>query len=270
MQAGGLPTRACRDLRECIPALSSLTVFYDPLRLQRERLVQEIVTLFDISQPIQDRGRTFEIPVIYGGEDGPDLDDVSANAGIARGRGGAPSRKPALLCLHAGLLAWLRLSGRVAAALRLPRRATPRARVPAGSVAIVSGHDRDLPAGKPWRLASYRVHAGGALEYGAARGAAAQARRPGALRARRQRRSSALRERAAAGWKPEPVEADETGPHNSRTGCRGEPAGLRTPWAFSASAFRSLARSIPSAWPSPISSRAIRWVSPPSKSWARG
>lgn len=149
-----LASAGLHGLRECVPALSSLTVFYDPLQLPRDRLVREVETLFSSSQPILDRTRTFEIPVLYGGEGGPDLDDVAANAGIT---------PEAAVRLHAsqlyyvtmlGFLPGFAYLGELPQALRLPRRSTPRARVPAGSVAIAADMTAVYPLESPggWHL----------------------------------------------------------------------------------------------------------------------
>ena len=69
-------------LKEIIPALSSLTVLYDPLELSKERIVHEIRHLCEVSSEVPDCSRTWEVPVVYGGEGGPDLEEVALRAGI--------------------------------------------------------------------------------------------------------------------------------------------------------------------------------------------
>src|SRR5262249_21892798 len=68
-------------IKESIPALSSLTVLYDPLQLSKERLMTEIETICGTSRAAADCGSTWELPVVYGGDAGPDLSEVAARAG---------------------------------------------------------------------------------------------------------------------------------------------------------------------------------------------
>ena len=58
--------------REAVPALSSLTIFYDPLELPKERLVLEVKALCQIEHAVRELGKVWEIPVAFGGEGGPE------------------------------------------------------------------------------------------------------------------------------------------------------------------------------------------------------
>jgi KipI family sensor histidine kinase inhibitor len=95
--------------------------------------------------------RMVELPAVY---DGPDLDDVARAAGIAREH---------VVRLHAGATyvvdamgfapGFAYLTG-VAPELHLPRRHTPRTRVPAGSIALAGGFTGVYPFDSPggWHL----------------------------------------------------------------------------------------------------------------------
>jgi KipI family sensor histidine kinase inhibitor len=91
-------------------------------------------------------GRLVEIPVRY---DGEDLDVVAGHAGLSVGevvrRHAAPEYTVACLGFTAG---FAYLEG-LDPALHVPRRATPRARVPAGSVAIAGDHAGVYPRAAP-------------------------------------------------------------------------------------------------------------------------
>lgn len=98
--------------------------------------------------------RVVEIPVCYGGEYGLDLDAVAERARLSRddviARHAAAEYVVAMLGFAPGFPYLLGLDP----ALQMPRRATPRTRVPAGSVAIggeqTGIYPRELPGG--WHL----------------------------------------------------------------------------------------------------------------------
>ena len=141
-------------LSECVPALSSLTAHYDPLQLPRDRLAREIETLFAAPEPAASHGRTFNIPVLYGGEGGPDLGRVAEIAGMAPQEAVHLHASPLYHVYMLGFLPGFAYLGNVPDPLRLPRRSTPRARVPAGSVAIAADMTAIYPLESPggWHL----------------------------------------------------------------------------------------------------------------------
>lgn len=95
--------------------------------------------------------RSYRIPVTY---DGPDLGAVAAAAGLtvaeAIGLHGAAAYEVIAIGFQPGF-AYL---GFLPERLRLPRRATPRTRVPAGSVAIAADQTAVYPHASPggWHL----------------------------------------------------------------------------------------------------------------------
>ncbi len=80
-------------LKESIPALSSLTVLYDPLVLPKQRLVLEIERLWASPESAPAPARLWRIPGVYGGAGGPDLERVAKEAGLS---------EDAVIALHAG------------------------------------------------------------------------------------------------------------------------------------------------------------------------
>ncbi|HEY5802168.1 MAG TPA: 5-oxoprolinase subunit PxpB [Lysobacter sp.] len=148
-------------LRGLVPAFASLGVFFDP-QADPARVHAELLELLElleaddaaavdaIAQPM----RTVPIPVVYGGSFGPDLASAAAELEltpeqlIARHSGG--DYTVAMIGFAPG---FPYLSG-LDPALALPRLATPRARVAAGSVAIGGAqtgiYPRESPGG--WRL----------------------------------------------------------------------------------------------------------------------
>ncbi len=147
------------------PAYASLLLRFDPFARgdargrgepPHARLPGEIKTILRQPQSPDARAptRMIEIPVCYGGDCGPDLADVAAHAGIAPDEviacHAAAEYTVAMLGFAPGFPYLLGLD----AALHVPRRANPRTRVPAGSVAIGGAqtgiYPGELPGG--WHL----------------------------------------------------------------------------------------------------------------------
>lgn len=154
--AARLRANAPAWLRDLVPAYASLAVFFDPAAIEAECVrewLQETLSARDTAIQIA-AARDIEIPVVYGGEDGPDLEAAAAELGltpqtlIERHVGGRYS--VAMIGFAPG---FPYLSG-LDPALALPRLATPRTRVAAGSVAIGGAqtgiYPRDSPGG--WRI----------------------------------------------------------------------------------------------------------------------
>jgi KipI family sensor histidine kinase inhibitor len=141
--------------KECMPALSSLTVLYDPLELSKQRLIQEVERLCEASDDAAPRAaRSWRIPVAYGGEFGPDLEEIARTAGLSEEETVAHHAGQTYDVYMLGFLPGFAYLGDLPEKLRLPRRATPRTRVPAGSVAIAAEMTAIYPFESPggWRL----------------------------------------------------------------------------------------------------------------------
>ncbi len=99
-------------------------------------------------------GRHRVIPVVYGGEFGPDLDEVADLAGLTPEAVVELHAATELRVLFDGFAPGFAYLGDLPQPLRVPRLATPRTRTPAGSVAIADSmtgiYPADLPGG--WRI----------------------------------------------------------------------------------------------------------------------
>jgi KipI family sensor histidine kinase inhibitor len=192
---------------ETVPALSSLTIFYDPLELAKERLIMEIEALCKVENAGRGVGKTLEIPVAYGGGGGPDLADAVHRTGLSEDE---------FVSLHAGQLYHVYMLGFLPGfaylgdlpeRLRLPRRSTPRASVPAGSVAIASDMTAIYPLESPggWHLIGYTP----VPLWDMTRRDEPLFQPGDRVRFKPVSESEAgeLRQKAAEGWLPDPVEA---------------------------------------------------------------
>ena len=157
--AGRLSVQAARidGLGAPVPAYASVLLPFDPLVLDEAAVRDMIAVALDAAGgPGMTAGRAgvISVPVRYGGTDGPDLAEVAARTGRAEAD---------VVRLHAsveyrvfcvGFVPGFPYLGLVPEELALPRRATPRLHVPAGSVAIAGRQTGIYPADTPggWHL----------------------------------------------------------------------------------------------------------------------
>ena len=141
-QAGKLP-----GVIETMPTFRSLTVFFDPLVTDRDAVPAALQPLIAAAEHGSTTdGRHWRLPVCYEGEAAPDLAEVAGAIGIGEDEVVALHSGAEYLVYMIGFLPGFPFMGDLPAPLRLPRRAQPRVRVPAGSVAIATG----LTAIYPW------------------------------------------------------------------------------------------------------------------------
>lgn len=125
------------DIEGMIPTYRSLLIQYNPIRLSAEELHAKIDhALAQEHTAMQLSGRSIVLPVLYGGEKGPDLKELatwnhlSAEEVIKIHTGG--SYQVYMIGFNPGYPYLGGLDPRIA----MPRRDVPRTHVPAGSVAI--------------------------------------------------------------------------------------------------------------------------------------
>jgi len=140
-------------LVETVPTYRSLLIIYDPLRINVALLKQRIEDLQKRIDGIQiPEPKTMEIPVVYGGEYGPDLEWVAQyhKMGIDE-----------VIQLHTETIYQVYMIGftpghpymaELPKALIMPRRETPRTNVPRGSVAIAKNQTVIYPVESPGGL----------------------------------------------------------------------------------------------------------------------
>lgn len=144
-----------QGIHDIVPTYRSVTVHFDPLQWDSATLAKRLKAL-PRREPGQAEppGILHEIPVLYGGEWGQDLEEVATFAGV----------QPAeAIALHASVLYRVYMLGfspgfpylgLVPGQLAMPRRATPRTKVPAGSVGIADRQTGIYPTATPggWQI----------------------------------------------------------------------------------------------------------------------
>lgn len=151
---------ACADGRlpgviEVAAAFRSITVHHDPLCTNRADTLSRVLELLKSVEPVATlTGSLWRLPVCHDPDLAPDLEDIAAATGLTpeavldRHLG----RPYAVYCI--GFLPGFPFMGDIDDRLRLPRRTTPRTRVPAGSVAIANAMTAIYPWESPggWHL----------------------------------------------------------------------------------------------------------------------
>jgi KipI family sensor histidine kinase inhibitor len=139
---------------EAVPALRSLLVLFDPAVARGKDVARALAARASVPRPLPPRGRLHELPVVYGGEDGPDLAALAAERGLSeqdvvRAHSGAE-----YTAFMLGFTPGFAYLGLLPGALECARLATPRLRVPAGTVAAAGRLTGVYPAPSPggWRL----------------------------------------------------------------------------------------------------------------------
>ena len=153
--AAALLSQPVDGLLEVVPTYRSVLIHYDPLRLPKpalERVVLDVERyLADVALPAP---RVIEVPVVYGGQYGPDLQDVAALSGLPPDEVVAIHCGQDYLVYMMGFMAGFPYLGGLSPRISVPRLASPRTKVPTGSVAVALEQTGIYPTETPggWRL----------------------------------------------------------------------------------------------------------------------
>jgi inhibitor of KinA len=154
--AARLQARIGHLVRDIVPGYCSLGVHFDPLvtdMVALERAIGDEARLVrDDEAPFE--AAVVEIPVRYGGADGPDLEGVAEWAGCTTDDVVKRHTEVTYRVYMLGFVPGFAYMGRVDAAIAAPRHRVPRERVPAGSVGIAGAQTGVYPIATPggWRI----------------------------------------------------------------------------------------------------------------------
>jgi inhibitor of KinA len=146
-------------VHDVVPTYATLALHYDPVALGCDdpyEILAEQVDAWLKAQAVdaQAAGRTLEIPVCYGGEFGADMAELAGRHGLAEQEVARLHCAPEYHVHMLGFVPGFAYLGGLDPKLATPRRDSPRARVPAGSVAIGGGQTGVFPLETPggWHL----------------------------------------------------------------------------------------------------------------------
>lgn len=146
--------RAWPQVREVVPGMNNLTLVFDPLKADVEALEALLKAAWQKPDADQGGGNLVEIPVHYGGSDGPDLEAVAQHTGLSPAEVIERHTAADYVVFFLGFQPGFAYMGGLHDSLHTPRRAEPRLAVPVGSVGIGGEQTGIYPAASPggWQL----------------------------------------------------------------------------------------------------------------------
>ncbi len=140
---------------EVVPGIDSVVVRFDAERIDaataREALHSQLA---DGVEPLPESEEIVRIPVVYGGEFGPDLDELCQDLGISQDAFVEKHTGREYVVDMVGFTPGFAFVGGLDSELEVPRRKDPRQRVAAGSIAIAGGRTGMYAVASPggWNL----------------------------------------------------------------------------------------------------------------------
>jgi KipI family sensor histidine kinase inhibitor len=141
-----------------VPAAASVLVHVDPVTPGVEAAISAIREALEADLPDHEAWpavpAAIEIPVRYGGHEGPDLDEVADLTGLSAESVIEVHASVEYRVLFLGFAPGFAYLGPLPPSIVVPRRASPRVRVPSGSVAVAGPNTAVYPVDSPggWRI----------------------------------------------------------------------------------------------------------------------
>ena len=139
---------------DIVPTFRSLTVYYDPLRCDGQRLGEELLLLAHSTGSAGARGRQWRIPVCFDDDCAPDLADLAQSKGFSREAVIERMTRTEFQVYMIGFMPGFPYMGGLPAELQMPRLSSPRKAVPERSLAVAGEMCAVYPWESPggWRL----------------------------------------------------------------------------------------------------------------------
>jgi len=139
---------------EVIPGMNNITVMLREPGTMALDAIERLQRWWEESEAILPDARRIEIPVVYGGDGGPDLADVARHAGLSEKQVVEKHSQVDYVVYFIGFQPGFPYLGGLTPELATPRRAEPRLSVPAGSVGIGGSQTGIYPLPTPggWQI----------------------------------------------------------------------------------------------------------------------
>ena len=141
-------------LLEVVPTHRSLLVLYDPAAIRYGAVARALRARVARGGAPPPPGRLHDVPAVYGGDDGPDLARLSREKGIEEHAFAALHASREYTAFMLGFTPGFAYLGLVPEPIEVPRHASPRVRVPAGSIGLAGRLTGVYPAASAggWQL----------------------------------------------------------------------------------------------------------------------
>ena len=150
-----LTSAALPAVNGCVPGWNSLAVHFDPLRISPANLQRQVLEILKKAGTVElPTPRLLMLQVSFQADDAHDLPDVARHSGISMEDCVRLLVETELRVRMIGFAPGFPYLTGLPDLLRVPRRATPRLRVPAGSLALAGGLAGIYPQPSPggWQL----------------------------------------------------------------------------------------------------------------------
>lgn len=140
---------------DMIPAFCSLLINYDSRIISYEEISKRLLAIMEMDIATESAAKVvYEIPVCYGGEYGPDMQNVMDNANLSEEEVIRIHTSEDYLIYMLGFLPGFTYLGGLDERIHTPRLANPRVSIPAGSVGIGGAQTGIYPLDSPggWQL----------------------------------------------------------------------------------------------------------------------
>ncbi|AIU72134.1 hypothetical protein AT03_06825 [Hafnia alvei FB1] len=142
------------NVAEVIPGMNNITLLLSVPQADPVEALEKLQQWWEESESAQPEVRHIDIPVIYGGAEGPDLEEVARLHNLTTRQTVELHSSAEYVVYFLGFQPGFGYLGGLPEALHTPRRAVPRVKVPQGSVGIGGSHTGVYPLASPggWQI----------------------------------------------------------------------------------------------------------------------
>lgn len=145
-----------KAIKDLLPTYRSIIVYYDPMMVSFDELKEMVEKncVVDDSQMVSVKKEIIEVPVLYGGEYGPDIENIASHNNLTIEEVIDIHTSGEYLVYMLGFTPGFPYLGGMDKRIATPRLTTPRTKIPGGSVGIAGEQTGLYPIESPggWQL----------------------------------------------------------------------------------------------------------------------
>lgn len=142
------------NVSEVIPGMNNITLLLSVPETEPVEVLDKLQQWWEESESVQPEVRHIDIPVVYGGAEGPDLEEVALFHGLTERQVVELHSSAEYVVYFLGFQPGFGYLGGLPGALHTARRGVPRVKVPQGAVGIGGSHTGVYPLASPggWQI----------------------------------------------------------------------------------------------------------------------